>query len=134
MKLKLALAAACGLLLGALAGSYFGFVTAQQFTSILVTSQIEARFVDKAILLKLIDDGKIEAARTNLLTSIQSDTILASMGSSAAGLGSPATRAHSILLSFASISGELKSVREDDSELGREAAAVRTKLPPNDKR
>lgn len=134
MKLKLALIAALGLLLGALAGGYFGFATAQQFTGTLLTSQVEGRFVDKVLLLKLIDDGKIEEARASLLNSIQSDTILAGIGFSIAAQGPSAADARSTLLRFARMSGNLKSVREDESALGREAAAARARLPPADKR
>lgn len=128
MKLKLALAATFGMLLGALAGSYFGFAIARQFTGTLLTSQIEGRFVDKVLLLKLIDDGKVEEAKANLLASIQSDTILAEISESIAAPDSPAAHVHSTLVRFARMSGDLKSVREDPSALGREAAAARARL------
>ena len=134
MKFKVALAAAFGLLLGAMAGGYFGFAIARQFTGTLLTSQLEGRFVNNILLLKLLDDGKIEEAKASLLASIQSDTILTEASSSIAAPGSPAGDARSTLVRFARMSGGLKSVREDESALGREAAAARTRLPPADPR
>lgn len=76
--------------MGALAGGYLGFAMAQRFVDIIFASQVETRFVDKVLLLKLIEDGKVEAARTSLLVAVQSDAILVGSQSSTATSGTSA--------------------------------------------
>ncbi len=130
MKLKLALAATIGLLAGILGGGYVSFATSQWFAGVLFSSQLETRFIDHVVLLKLLDEGKIESARQMLLSNVQSDTIV--VGSidlpdfPDAAIGATRRR----LLRFARQSGELKAVREDTTELGQEAAATRKRIPP----
>lgn len=78
--------------------------------------------VEHVVLLKLLDDGKTESVRHMLLANVQSDTIV--VGSVATG------ETGQRLLRFARQAGELKSVREDTSELGSEAAKARALIPP----
>jgi len=128
MKLKLALATTVGLLVGVLAGAYLGYAASQWFVSTLFMSQIEARYDERVILLKLVDEGKVEAARNKLLIDVQSDTMVIGNVDLPDMPYSGIANTRQRLIRFAKVSGELKSVREDNSELGREAAEARKRL------
>lgn len=82
-KLKLALAAIVGLLIGVLGGGYLGFAASHWFVGTMFSSRLESRMIEHVVLLKLLDDGKTESVRQMLLTDVQSDTIV--VGSTAAG-------------------------------------------------
>lgn len=122
MKLKLALAALLGILVGAAVGLYAGFWTNRSFVTLMFTSQIESRFFDKVRLLKQLDDGDVEAIRRSLLADIQSDTII--VGEMLHTTADDPRH----LRRFIRYAGELKSVREDDSDLGKAAAKARARL------
>lgn len=123
MKLKIALSVVLGLFIGGAAGTRLGFMAANQFVGTLVASQVESRYADRILLLKLLDDEKMEAMRLMLLTNVQSDTIAA-----ATALQQTAPDDPQRLLRFVRLSADLKSVRQDRSELGKEAADTRAKL------
>lgn len=132
MKLKLVLAATIGLLIGILGGGYAGFTTSQWFVGAMFSSQIEARFIDHVMLLKLLDDGKTESVRQILLSSVQSDTVaVGSVDLPSVPDAAIETTRHR-LLRFAKRSGEIPSVREDASELGKQAAEVRQQISTQD--
>jgi len=126
MKLKLALAALLGILAGAAVGLYAGFATNRAFVDLTLTSQIESRFADRVLLLKQLDDGDIDRAKRWLLNGIQSDTIIVG----AAMQMTADDPRH--LRRFIRYAGELKSVREDGSDLGKAAAKVRDSIGPLD--
>jgi hypothetical protein len=128
MKIKFALAATGGVLVGLLAGGYLAYSGSQWFVGTLFVSQIEARYDERVVLLKLIDEGKVEAAREHLLMDVQSDTIVIGNVDLPDLPYSDVANSKGRLLRFAKASGELKSVREDNSELGREASEARKKL------
>lgn len=122
MKLKLALAALLGILVGAAVGLYAGFATNRSFVNLMFTSQIESRFADKVLLLKQLDDGDVDAVRRTLLADIQSDTIIVG------GMLHTTDDDPRHMRRFIRYAGELKSVREDGSDLGKAAAEARASL------
>ena len=122
MKLKLALAALLGILAGAAVGLYAGFATNRSFVNLMFISQIESRFADKVLLLKQLDDGDVNAVRRTLLADIQSDTILVG------GMLHTTDDDPRHMRRFIRYAGELKSVREDSSDLGKAAAEARASL------
>jgi len=130
MKLKLVLAAMIGLLVGVLGGGYLGFSTSQWFAGVLFSSQLETRFIDHVVRLKLLDEGKTESVRQMLLSDVQSDTVIVGSIDLPRFPDTAVEATRKRLLRFAKQSGELKSVREDSSELGQQAAEARARIPP----
>jgi hypothetical protein len=129
MKLKLALATVIGLLVGAVTGGYLGHVASQWFVEVIYSSRLDTRLVDHVLWLKLLDEGKTESLRQALLADVQVDTIAAESLDLTSSPNSGISESRRRLLRFARMSGELKSVREDTSELGKEAAKARSVFP-----
>lgn len=132
MKLKLALAVLVGFLLGGFAGGYFGFSSGLTWGHLLLTSPVESRFYQNYMLLKLLDDGKADVARTNLTQDVQSDAILIETIAASAPPDIPANTMYQRLRRLAIASGQLPSVKADDSEIGRMAAEARTRMAKED--
>lgn len=125
MKLKIALALIVGLVLGAPIGFYAVQMYLGDVVAALSGSRAEFALSEHTILLKLLDEGKVDAAKSILLSDVQGETLMAS-----ALARTNMSEANSYLVRYARLAGDLPSVRDDTSELGAMVAKARASLPP----